>query len=178
MNEDFRKRIEKIATKEMTRAEQSDLLKIVRLREKVAKTAVIARSAQLRAEFEQQISMFAGGGVGLATAANYLIGLAGFESAWSRTSRVRCRDRCQRRAQSLYCAMGLTTNDAMRFAYCALQGDRATLINLESPLRRCCFQFVLDGLARSAHRRLNESLTNPRPLSRKRESRRRRGIKR
>jgi hypothetical protein len=56
VNEDFRKRIEKIATKEITRAEQSDLLKVARLREKVAKTAVIARSAQLRAEFEQQIS--------------------------------------------------------------------------------------------------------------------------
>jgi hypothetical protein len=56
MNDEFLKHIEKVANKEMTRAEQSDLLKITRLREKVAKTAASSRSAQLRAEFEQQMA--------------------------------------------------------------------------------------------------------------------------
>lgn len=40
----------------MTRAEQSDLLKLIRTRERVAKSAAAQRAAELKAEFEAQIS--------------------------------------------------------------------------------------------------------------------------
>jgi hypothetical protein len=41
---------------DMTRAEQSDLLRLVRQRERVAKTAAAQRSTELLAEFERQVA--------------------------------------------------------------------------------------------------------------------------
>ena len=67
----------------MTKGEREDLIRLIKQRERVAKTAAAARSAAMRAQFEQQVSAVALTPVGAGTRVMRLFDTASMAGCWA-----------------------------------------------------------------------------------------------